>query len=72
MPHPLPANLSQGHLNTALFTNNTAVLEPLVFATQALVIFYWAKNLGAEKTIALWLEGTVVNGLRLFDLAKRP
>ena len=72
MTHSLTANLSQSHLNTALLTDHTAMLKPLVLTTQALVILYWAKNFGAKKTVALWLESTVINGLRLFDLTKGP
>ena len=72
MTHPLSTNLSQGHLNAALFTDNAAVLEPLVLAAQALVIFYRAENLGAKKTISLWFESTIIDGLWLFDLAKGP
>ena len=72
MTHPLTADLRQSHLNAALLTDHTAVLEPLVFSTQALVILYWAKNFGAKETVAFWLKSTIVNGLWLFDLAKGP
>ena len=68
MTHSFTANLSQSHLNTALLTDDTAMLKPLVLTTKALVIFYRAKNLGTEKTVALWLVSTIVDRLRLQDL----
>jgi hypothetical protein len=50
----------------------TAVLHALVLAAQAFPVGDGAKNLGAEKTVALGLEGAVVDGLRLGDFAVRP
>jgi hypothetical protein len=44
------------------------MLHALIFATQALIVFYWAKNLGTEKTFTLWLKGPVVDSFRLFLL----
>src|SRR5690554_4233847 len=72
MTHALTTHAGQCNFNAALFTNHAAVLQPLVFTTQALVVFDRAKDLGTEKTVTLRLEGTVVNGLRLFYFAKRP
>ena len=48
MPHALTTHLCQCNLDTALFADNTAMLEPLVLAAQTLVVLYRAKNLGAE------------------------
>jgi hypothetical protein len=48
------------------------VLEALVLATQTLIVLNWAEDLGAKKTVTLGLEGTVVDGFGLFDLAIRP
>ena len=72
MAHALTTNARQGNLDTTLFTNDTAVLEALVFSAQTLVVLDRAEDLGTEKTVTLRLEGTVVNGLRLFYFAKRP
>ncbi len=69
MAHAFTAHLGNSDFYAALFTNNAAVLESLVFAAQALVVFDRTKNLGTKQTIALWLEGTVVNG---FGLANFP
>src|SRR5690554_2080305 len=70
--HALTANAGQCNFNAALFADNTAVLQALVFAAQALVVLDRAEDLGTEKTVTLRFEGTVVNGLRLFYFAKRP
>jgi len=48
------------------------MLEALVLAAQALVVLDRAKDAGAEQAVAFWLEGAVVDGLRLFHFAKRP
>jgi hypothetical protein len=52
--------------------DDTAMLEALVLAAQAFVVLDGAKNLGAKKTITLWLEGAVVDGFRLLDFTERP
>jgi hypothetical protein len=48
------------------------MLEALVLTAQTLVILDRAKNLGAEQAVPLRLEGSVVDGLGLFNFAKRP
>ena len=70
--HALATHLGLGDFNAALLADDTAVLEALVLAAQAFVVLDGAKDLGAKKTVALGLEGTVVDGFRLFDFAKRP
>ena len=72
MRHAFTTNFGLGNFNTALFADYAAMLEPLVFAAQAFVVFDRAKNLGAEQTITFWFERSVVDGFRLFDFAKRP
>src|SRR5262249_40001405 len=59
-------------LDAALLADDAAVLHALVLAADALVVLHWPENLRAEETIPLRLEGPVVDGLRLFDLAVRP
>src|SRR5690606_36120027 len=70
--HALTTNLGQCNLNTALLADNTAMLEALVLAAQSLVVLDRAKNLGAEQAVALGLERTVVDGLRLFYFTEGP
>ena len=70
--HTLTTHLGKCNFNTTLFTNYTAVLQALVLTTKTLVVLHWTKNLGAEQTIALRLERTIVDGLRLLNFAVRP
>lgn len=62
--HALTTNLGQGDFNAALLTDNTTVLQALVLTAQALVVLDWTKNLGAEQTVTLGFERTVVDGFR--------
>src|SRR4029450_6806612 len=62
----------QGHLDAALLADDAAELHALVLAAQALVVLDRAKDAGAEQAVALRLEGAVVDGLRLLDLAVGP
>ena len=70
--HALSTHFSQGHFNATFLTDHTAMLEALVLTAETLVVFYRAKNLGTEQTIALGLESTVVDGFRLFNFAVGP
>ena len=70
--HTLATHLGKCNFNATLFTDHTAVLQALVLTTKALVVFHWTKNLGTEQTIALRLERTIVDGLRLLNFAIRP
>ena len=72
MAHTLTTHLCQSHFNATLLTDNTAMLEALVLTTETLVVLYRPKDLGAEKAVALWLERTIVDCLRLLNLAVRP
>src|SRR6266851_4167070 len=68
----LAADLAQGDFDSALITDNAAVLHPLVLAAQAFPVGDGAKNLGAKESVALWFERAVVDGLRLGDFSVRP
>ncbi len=70
--HAFAANLALRHFDAALFADDAAVLQALVLATQALVVLDRAEDLGAEQAIALGLEGTVVDGLRLLHFTIGP
>ena len=72
MPHALAAHLRLRHLDTALLAHDAAMLEPLVLAAQAFVVLDWAENLRAEQSVTLRLERSVIDRLRLLDLAVRP
>ena len=44
MRHPLAADLLQGHLDTALLTDNAPKFHSPVFAAKAFVILYWPED----------------------------
>ena len=70
--HALAPHLGKGHLDTALVADNSAVFHALVFSTKAFPVGHRAKDLGAEKSVALRLEGPIVNGFRLGHFAVGP
>ena len=72
MAHALAAHLGEGHLDAALLADDAAVLHALVLAAQALVVLDRSEDAGAEQAVTLRLEGAVVDGLRLLDLAVGP
>ncbi len=72
MAHALAPDARQRHFDRALFADDALVLHPLVLAAQALVILDRPEDAGAEQAVTLRLEGPVVDGLRLLDLAVGP
>ena len=72
VPEALATHLGLNHLDAALLAHDTAVLHALVLAADALVVLHRSKDLRAEEPFALGLERTVVDRLRLLDLAVRP
>ena len=72
MAHTLTTHFCECHFNTTLLADNTAMLHALIFAAETFIVFYGAKDLGAEKTFSLRLKGTIVYGLGFFNFAKRP
>ena len=66
------ADFRERDFHAALVADHAAVLHALVFAAQALPVGDRAKDAGAEQTVALRLEGAVVNGFGLRHLAVRP
>src|SRR2546422_10473031 len=72
MSHTLAAHLGQGHFHAATVADHPAVADPLVLAAVTLPVLHRAEDALAEQAVALRLEGPVVDGLRLRDLAPRP
>ena len=70
--HALTTNLGLGHLNATALTNDALVADALVLTTSALPVTGGAEDALAEEAVLLRLQGAVVNGLRLFDLALGP
>ena len=72
MAHALTTHLGQGDFNATLFTDYATMLQTLVLTAQAFVVLDRTKDSRTKQTITLRLERAVVNGLRLFNFAKRP
>ena len=72
MTHALTAHLGTGDLNAALVTDLTLVAYLLVLTTVTFPVLGRSKDALAEQTVALGLQGAVVDGLGLLDLAVRP
>src|SRR3954467_12252325 len=70
--HALASDARQRHLDRALLADDALVLHALVLAAQALVVLDRPEDAGAEQAVALRLEGPVVDGFRLLDLAVGP
>ena len=64
----LTANLLLCNLHTATVADNTLVTDALVFATTAFIVLGGTEDALTEKTVALRLVGTVVDGLGFSDL----
>src|SRR5262249_25082048 len=68
----LTTHLGLDHLDAALLAHHTTVLHALVLAAVALVVLHGPEDLCAEQTVALGLEGTVVDRLRRLHFAVGP
>src|SRR6187200_330858 len=72
MAHALAPDLRERDLDTAFLADDAAIFHALVLAAQALVILDRAEDASTEQPVPLRLEGTIVDRLRLLDLAERP
>ncbi len=70
--HPLTADLRAGDLHAAALTDDALEPDALVLATRALPVLGGTEDLLAEESVLLGLQGAVVDGLRLLDLAVGP
>ena len=66
----LTAHLLLGHLNTTTVAHDTLVADALVLTTGALIVLGRTEDTLTEQTAALGLVCTIVDGLRLRNLAK--
>ena len=69
MAHAVAAHFLHRDFDAALFADDALVLHALVLAAQAFVILHRPEDAGAEQPVPLRLEGAVIDGLGLFDLA---
>src|SRR5664279_4575741 len=72
VPHPLAADLGASDLDAAALADDALEPDPLVLAAGALPVAGRAEDLLAEEPVLLRLEGAVVDGFRLLDLAVGP
>ena len=70
--HAFAAHFGERNFHAAFFTGYTFEFQTFVFAAQALVVFYGAKDFGAEQTVALGFEGAIVDGFGFFHFAVGP
>ena len=70
--HALAAHLLARHLDAAALADDALVADALVLAAVALPVLGRTEDALAEQAVALRLQGAVVDGLRLGDLARGP
>ncbi len=69
MSHPLPADFLLGNLYSTAIAHNTAIPNSLVLAAIAFVVLSRTKYLLAEKSVSLWLVGSIVDSLGFEDFS---
>ena len=70
--HALAADAAEGHFDAATVADNALVLDALVLAAGALPVASRSEDPLAEESAFFRLEGTVVDGFRVFHLALGP
>src|SRR5882724_4085899 len=70
--HALAPDLAQRDLDAAPVANDPAVANPLVLPAMAFPVLHRTEDALAEEAVLLRLERSVVDRLRLGDLAPRP
>src|SRR6478735_9244175 len=72
VPHPLTTNLGASDLDAAALADDALEPNALVLTAGALPVPGRAEDLLAEEPVLFRLEGAVVDGFRLLDLAVGP
>src|SRR5882724_8005886 len=72
VPHALAAHLGERDLHPAAVANDAAVADALVLAAVTLPVLHRAEDALAKQPVPFRLEGPVVDGLGLGDLAPGP
>ena len=70
--HALTTYLGTGDFHAASFTDDALEADALVLTTGAFPVPGRTEDTLAEEAVLLWLQRTVVDGLRLFDLTVGP
>ena len=61
----LTTHLLFGYLNTTTVAHDIAIAYAFILAAMALIVLNRTKDALAEQAVALWLIGTIVDGLGL-------
>src|SRR5258706_9298960 len=69
---PLAADLRQSNFHPTLVADHSAVLHALVLAAETLPVGDRSKDASAKQSIALRLEGAIVDGFRFSYFPMRP
>src|ERR1700712_196974 len=72
VPHPLTTHLGASDLDAAALADDALEPDTLVLAAGALPVPGRPEDLLAEEPVLFRLEGAVVDGFRLLDLAVGP
>jgi hypothetical protein len=72
MAEAFAADAGKGDFDAALVADDAAVFHALVLAAEAFPVRGGTEDAGAEKAVAFRFEGTVIDGLRLGNLAVGP
>ena len=72
MAHAFAAHFGQGNFYATFFTGYAFKFQAFVLTAQTFIVFDRTKDFGAEQTVALRFERTVVDGFRFFNFAIRP
>ena len=72
VPHPLATNTGESHLYSATITDDTLVLDPLVFSAGTLPVPGRTEDPFTEETTLLGLESPVIDRLRILHLSPAP
>src|SRR5262245_15062890 len=72
MAHALAPDFRLNDFDAALLADHAAMAHAFVFAAIAFVVFGRTENFRAEQTVALRLEGPVVDGLGFSHFAMGP
>jgi hypothetical protein len=70
--HALATHLGMRHFHAAAVANDAAVTDALVLAAGAFPVLHGSEDPFAEQAVLLRLEGAIVDGFGLGDLAVRP
>jgi len=66
--HALATDAAKGNFDTATIANHAFVFDAFVFSSSTLPVTGWSENALTEEAAFFWLEGTVVDGFRIFHL----